>query len=335
MTSNSEYRFYIVGTGNDYIKFMWKDAIENDNVFYLENPISAKFPLRDLYNSIEQKLYSYKLNLYLNIPGKSYWRKYYTINDVEFDSRYKNVIVFSDVIRLLTDKKFWSKLKDKHNLSYCLILLNSCEHDFNADFQVVSRIIESLKMDSIFTFDQKDAEKYGLRYFPSLYSNTDVLSKKIKYDFYFVGKKKNRYKDIIDTYYALKNRGFKCLFRITDVDDTDIINEDGLIFNEYIPYEKVIEEISESYGIVDIKIHEQEGLSLRYFEAVQYNKILLTNNQSVKGMSYYDRRYIYCFDSVDEISRMQIKEFENIDYKYDGRYSPNRLLEMIQESMEN
>lgn len=33
MTSNSDYRFYIVGTGNDYIKFMWKDAIENDNVF--------------------------------------------------------------------------------------------------------------------------------------------------------------------------------------------------------------------------------------------------------------------------------------------------------------
>lgn len=52
MTSNSDYRFYIVGTGNDYIKFMWKDAIENDNVFYLENPMSAKFPLRDLYNSI-------------------------------------------------------------------------------------------------------------------------------------------------------------------------------------------------------------------------------------------------------------------------------------------
>ena len=75
MTSNSDYRFYIVGTGNDYIKFMWKDAIENDNVFYLENPMSAKFPLRDLYNSIEQKLYSYKLNLYLNIPGKNYWRK--------------------------------------------------------------------------------------------------------------------------------------------------------------------------------------------------------------------------------------------------------------------
>lgn len=53
MTSNSDYRFYIVGTGNDYIKFMWKDAIENDNVFYLENPMSAKFPLRDLYNSID------------------------------------------------------------------------------------------------------------------------------------------------------------------------------------------------------------------------------------------------------------------------------------------
>ncbi|MDD6405632.1 MAG: hypothetical protein PUG00_07535 [Clostridiales bacterium] len=334
MIQNDKYRFYIIGTGSDYVKFMWKDALLRSNVFYLDTPIKENFPLKRIYDNIEQKQYSYKLNLYMNSPGKSIWRKYYSVNEIEFDANYSNIIIFSDAMRILTDRYFWHKMKKKYNLSYCLILLNSCEHDISTNKNIVNKILKAMGMDWIYSFDQQDSVNYGLKYFPSLYSNCNVPVGEKKYDFYFVGKKKNRYKNIIDTYYKLKNMGYRCLFRITDVDDKDIINDEGLKYNEYIPYVKVIEEISQSNGIVDVKIPEQDGLSLRYFEAVQYNKILLTNNSSVKNTPYYNSDYMHLFNKVDEIPQLLKYNKKNVNYKYDGRYSPNKLLQMIQEGME-
>ena len=331
----NKYRFYIIGTGNDYIKYMWKDVLTEENVFFLEKPIDDVFPHKKVYDYVEQKQYSYKLNLYLSIPGKKIWRKYYTIRNVEFDSAYKNIVVFSDVMRVQTDVAFWMNLKRKHNLIYCLILLNSCEHDFNASSGTVKKIIQSLHMDMIFSFDSRDAQRYQLHYFPSLYSGVMLPKTDRKYDFYFVGKKKNRYKSILDTYFELKNNGYRCLFRITDVNDCEMIKDDGIIYNQNISYDKVIEEISKSYGIVDVKIPEQSGLSLRYFEAVQYNKALLTNNASVKDMPYYRSDYMYCFKTVDKIPTLVQDTNRSINYGYDGRYSPRSLISRIKKCVED
>lgn len=334
MKKYNKYRFYIIGTGNDYIKYMWKDAVEKENVIFLDTPIYEKFPLKKMFDAVEQKQYSFKLNLFWHIPGKKLWRKYYTINDVEFDTDFKNIIVFSDVMRVQTDFIFWKRLKIKYNLTYCLILLNSCEHDFNANSNTVKKIINSLNMDKIFTFDNHDASKYKLHYFPSLYSGLIPSKAKKEYDFYFVGKKKNRYDYIMDTFFALKKSGYKCLFRITDVEENEMIKDDGIIYNKYIPYDKVVEELSKSYGIVDIKIPEQSGLSLRYFEALQYNKALLTNNPSVKKTPYYKKNHMYYFENTEEIQTLLQGKIDIVNYDYDGRYSPVRLLSMLQSYLE-
>ena len=333
---DNNYRFYILGTGSDYIKYMWNDVLKKENVFFLNQPMINYFPHKSIFYLIESKLYSFKLNLLLPIPGKRLWRKYYIISHINFDKNYKNIIIFSDVMRIQTDYFFWKKLRTNNNLKYCLLLLNSCEHDFNAKSFTVKRILKSLNMDMIFSFDNHDALQYNLHYFPSLYSKIQLPEKNIKkeYDFYFIGKKKNRYKIILDTYFTLKKRGFKCLFRITDVEENEMIKDDGIIYNQYIPYSEVIEEISKSNGIVDIKIPEQSGLSLRYFEAVQYNKVLLTNNPSVLNMPYYKKNHIYYFENIDDIPNI-VKIDENIiNYDYDGCYSPINLASMIENYLE-
>lgn len=326
---NKENRFYIVGTGSDYIRIMWNDILQEKNVFYVESPVEADFPFKKIYRLVETKQYSYKINRRINVPGKNCWRRYYTVNQFRFEKNYNNIIIFTDAMRVLTDKKNWHELKDKNNLTYCLLLLNSCRNDFNADDAEVKKILDFLGADLTVTFDKRDAEKYGISFFPSLYSGIDSGDIPQKYDFYFVGQQKNRLKEIISVFDVLTGLGYKCFFRITGVRQGDMVKKEGLVFNEHIDYTQVVQELLASKAIVDINIAGQRGLSLRYFEAIQYNKLLLTNNDSVRETPFYHAKYMFCYNSVNEL--MQLTSFldETPDYKYNGLYSPKNLLQQI------
>ena len=69
------------------------------------------------------------------------------------------------------------------------------------------------------------------------------------------------------------------------------------------------------------------GLSLRPYEAVCYNRKLLTNNKSILDFPYYDSRYMQYFETVEEIDWDWVKEDIPVDYGYDCKFSPMRLLE--------
>ena len=69
--------------------------------------------------------------------------------------------------------------------------------------------------------------------------------------------------------------------------------------------------------------------SLRYFEAIVYNKKLLTNNPEVVELPYYDERYMRVFESIEDIDVDWVKAIEKIDYKYKGEFSPLGIIEYI------
>ncbi len=67
----------------------------------------------------------------------------------------------------------------------------------------------------IYTFDEYDAKKY------SLYLNTQVFSfpkvdfkEEEVWDFYFLGRMKDRAYDLLSILIELKKRGYKCLFNL-------------------------------------------------------------------------------------------------------------------------
>lgn len=331
MDINNKKCFYIIGTGSDYIKLMWNDVLKYENIFFVDIPIKKSFRFKWLYNLIESKLYSYKVNRRFNLIGKKIWRKYYSTENINFRSQYDNIIIFSDAMRILTDVKYWIKLKQKYKLTYCMLLLNSCKHDFNATESEVKKILDYLPVDKIFTFDIGDAKRFNLEFFTSIYSKLNVdHNGEIMYDFYFVGQKKNRYRDIIDVYKWLKMRGYTCLFRITGVNENEKIDAKDIIYNQNISYKEVITELSKAKAIVDINISGQKGLSLRFFEALLYNKYLLTNNKSVKNTSYYNRNYMFYFEKFQQTNNIPFLPNDKVQYNYNNDFSPIILLKKIE-----
>ena len=333
MSQTYESNFYIIGTGKDYVKAMWRDALSLDNVVYIESPMMEKFCGKHIFDLIESKLYGLRVNSRINLPGKFVWRKYYSLSQVMFDGSKKNIIIFSDMTRLLSDAKYWKKMKKKYGLVYCLILLNSCRHDLNKKSEEISRILEFMPVDIIYTFDKRDADEFHLEHFHSMLSEIPTTeSYDSVNDFYFIGQKKNRIKEITALYYYLTELGYKCLFRVTGADENDIKAFPGIIFNKPITYEESIEELKSSKCIIDVKIPEQKGLSLRYFEAIIYNKLLLSNNESVMEENFYNSEYMYIYNDVCDIAITDSFLNGVPDYKYKSymSYSPITFLKKLE-----
>ncbi len=153
------------------------------------------------------------------------------------------------------------------------------------------------------TFDREDSEKFGLHYFPLFFRkeyaqiSQSILKSKAAL---FVGTFQfKRYSSVLELkerlnkieisttikikipyYYYLKLRmkGIK-------------LDKRYLIFKN-ISTQEIIDLYSKYDIIIDIANENQSGLTMRTFESLGANKILLTNNESIVLESFYDSNRI-------------------------------------------
>ena len=179
--------------------------------------------------------------------------------------------------------------------------------------------------DLVYTFSPKDAEQYGMlqttHYYPKLPVVSDAPVKSV----FFVGNEKNR--------------------KLFLNELTDLFTEKSIGFDFYVvgsrnkrwksvrlPYSKVVDKVNSANVILDMADKRQTGMTLRYYEAVCYNKKLLTNNVNIVNMPYYDERYMKIYNGVEDIEKIDKTWFtscENIDYGYQGEFEPKYFLEQI------
>ena len=87
--------------------------------------------------------------------------------------------------------------------------------------------------------------------------------------------------------------------------------------------------------IFDATEKKQNGVTLRYFEAVCYNKKLITDNDFVKQLPFYNPDFIQVYDKVENIDIEWIKRDIKVDYGYDGRFSPVHFLQKLKNRFSN
>lgn len=183
--------------------------------------------------------------------------------------------------------------------------------------------IEYLKKISrdIWTFDEKDAEKYELKFREQFHfiEATDMDLEE-KNQLFFIGIDKGRIKKIKNL-----DRVFNNFFNIK----TKILikkdkfkkyekEEQKYFINNLLSYEEVTKELKSSKYILDIVKEGQAGLTLRVLEAVFYYKKLITNNKEVKKYDFYNPKNILIIEDMNEISQETLKkisEFVEIEYE--------------------
>lgn len=214
-----------------------------------------------------------------------------------------------------------------------LFLINS----FDASSPVMHEVKQRMPLfefDNTFTFDEIDAEKYDFKLLQHCYySEQDVHKEEIKYSAYFVGGiKGDRTEMILSTFRKLSasKQTMRPLFKIFTYDKNLHIDDEGIILlKTRTSYEEVLRDINKSNVVIELLQNNQCGASLRYYEAVVYNKKLLTTNHLITHYPYYNPKWMKIIKTAEDIDMEWVLEIEDVNYGYKGDFSPRNLIDKI------
>lgn len=314
-------KYIVVYPNRDYGKLMWKDIEELPNVEIIRTPL---FQNKKINNMLFRIHFSFKLNNIFDIPLKNIWEKKYILSSFEFNSNDEYVMIFTDPSLCNYTESYLNKIKKKGKIKMVLLLINS--------FYRMEKIVKPMLscFDFIYTYDYSEAKIFGFKYYPTVYSRINVKNNyNDNIDCFFVGVAKDRLKKLIFVYDQLTAKGLKCEFFISGVKKKDRVYRSGIIYNKWIDYNTVLEKSCSSKSIIEIMDKNNAGVTLRTLEAICYNKLLITNNEKLKNNYFYNNKFMYIFDDEVKISKEFLEGITNVDYKYDGRYSPKLFLKML------
>lgn len=132
-------------------------------------------------------------------------------------------------------------------------------------------------------------------------------------------------------YQILSKEGIKCKYFLVGVEPSKRVTLPGITYaDKFMTYKEMLFHSVNSRCILDINQENADGYTSRFLEAVMFNKLLLTDNQSVKDSKFYSDKFIQIIGDYDKIDADFIKKDSVVDYHYNGEFSPIQLLQQIQ-----
>lgn len=213
-----------------------------------------------------------------------------------------------------------------NNVKFAMVLYDSFSN------RSAQRAISLIPLfDKVFSFDEEDAKKHGLQHIYSTFSTPHYLKADANYksSAFFIGTGVDREEELNEdlSYIASKIDG--CKFGIVSVKNQRY--KDLIEYNKPITYQEEQMYAYNTKCIVEIVKCGQSGITLRTCEAIAFNKKLLTNNASIKNLPFYDPRYMSVFETTKDIDIDFIRDNRKVDYKYDGYFSPKRIIKLLAE----
>lgn len=307
--------------------YMFQEIEKVSNIKLLYNPWGIN-------NRIKQWCYlvhhDKRINRRISLPGKNLWSKNINksilLNEDLPDKEHFFVLVLNPSAEFIT-QELVHKLKNQYNCTWVLILFDPS----SGNSQDALKRLEWFDM--VYSFDMDDCKRYGFKYFFQCYSKIEISSGTTEYsDLYFTGwaNKPGRKQQILQIAETAKANLIST--NINLVSSRKTWNAPEVQYHKNpIPYTKVIEGVNNCNCILDVVQENQAGASLKYLEAIVYNRKLLSNNPNIRNFPYYDSRFMHIFDSSGEIDHDWIKSREQVEYGYQGDFSPIKLIKKIQD----
>lgn len=185
--------------------------------------------------------------------------------------------------------------------------------------------------DIIASYDKYEASKFGLLYLQTPYSKINLeYNSQYECDAYFVGKSKNRLEKIINMYDLLTSKGLDCQFYvIIDSKREFIAHRKGIHYVDSMPYLENLNHVINSKCVVEIMQSGATGFTLRTWEAIIYDKHLLTDNKSIVDSEFYISDYMH----VEDINLSSLLVRPNYPDELKALISPKKLLKKIEKEL--
>ncbi|HYE10136.1 MAG TPA: hypothetical protein VEF53_08150 [Patescibacteria group bacterium] len=338
MSSDTNYAYHmqinckyvIYGSGAEWSELIYWDVLEKDNVHFMNSRIPNN---KSRWLTKLCKLHY--IEKFDNIPiitkNRRIW--YRTFVNNKFLSNSNNIIfIFQDWNALAYDNAFHTFLRNEYPNAKLVFMYTNLVNKSGANKKSYVKNLKE-EYDMIITYDRQDALKYNYELHPYLYSKYSLYSNTNKQgsDIFFVGNAKARLDTIHMLYKHLTEKGLKCDFYVFGVDDKHKLYNSDIKYNRWISYRKILELIQESRCILEIVQEGASGSTIRAFEAVLYNKKLITNNKSISQEPFYSNKYIQIMDDIEDINIDFITSTDTVSYdeKFVEMFSPKRLFEKL------
>jgi hypothetical protein len=262
---------------------------------------------------------------YIHLPFKGMW--YQSIQDQIGDRTY---IIFTTETIIRLDLCFLRDIKNRHPLCKLILLVMDSMHAHSMHMKYARTKITEFQWDLVLSFDKEDCKEYGFSYLGGkFYSRrTDIARSCHISDLYYIGYDVGGRTDtLIHMYDFMKKNGVICHFNVVGKSH---LKSKGIVFaKKIIPYHNIISDLQGTNCILEILQEGQTAQTVRYYEAVCYNKKLLTNNPNLESLPFYDPRYMKYFKDFNDVNTQWVKRREHIDYSYEDEFSPLHLKDIL------
>lgn len=322
-----KYNYVVLGSAADFYRASYADLYSRSDSKYIWKIIDTDSKLLNFIYKLHK---SPKLNKIVQLPWQSVWNRFVYKGSFENDKPICFVL-------------FGSRKKeiDCGLIEYLRKRYPRCKIAFFYQDMVKRSMMPDIdgvkeKADIVLSFDQVDAETYGVYYYPLVYSRVDIpKNEKIeRSDVYFVGKAKDRLDKIISAYEVFKNAGLKCDFHIIGVEKENRKYEHEIVYQDQMPYLENLQRIQACKCMLEIMQGGGHGYTLRYCEAIMYDKAIITDNPEVVKAPFYNPSLIQHFVDAMDIDPVFVENVSaRMDYGFKEKLSPVHLLQFIDERL--
>jgi hypothetical protein len=305
----------LLGANSMITPTLFSDLIPENNVIISHIPANNSF----IYRAVQ----SIKRRLHISVHKQNK-----LLENRHFSKTHQYFVIIADYA---TSSVHFDKLKKQNNVKYVLLFFNPLSRPLALKASQYAGFF-----DLIVTIDPEDAKQKGWMYYPQIYSKTlGSLQQYSKTNAanppkaYFIGYDKKRGQFLYNISKRLEEIGVEFTFKVLRGSVVDSNYDTFSYLSSPIPYEQVLADLAQADCIIDVLQPGQTGASIRYAEAVCYNKILITDNKAIRDLPYFTEKYMHIIEDANQIKREWFSCANEIDYHYKNDFSPRCFLDMI------
>ena len=327
------YKIWIAGIWGEPILKAVSGLMKQGNAEILYNDFKAYECLHRIYRFLNRRMWGkVGVQIIYHLLETPILDARYKLSSCNFNAYQQNyVVVFNSALRHYYSKGYFERLKKRNsNIKIILYIIDPMPEGI---WERISKML--VCFDKVLTAHPYNSKRYGFDYFPYIYTRPSVATLDLnpKADLFFCGViDEYRYQIVCDILKSCKKNTVKYDMQLFKTEKFKEIEDEDVHYG-LISYDENIERGIESNCILEIVRKDFIGFTQRYFEAIVFDKKLLTNNPMIKEMPYYNSDYMYYFEKVDNIDWTWVKKVVDVDYQYSGEFEPEnwekRMIEKI------
>lgn len=321
------YNFVFFLDNNDYQKICYSQLEGRPDV-----QIVFDWNLKGILKLIHRIHMSPKTNSIFKLPLKKLWYRKYFNN--KFSEQRPICFVFDTcLLQLYNYYDYVIFLKNNYPLSKTVLFYQDLIKTFRISFRPdMARVY----FDYLISYDKSDASFYNIAYHPTVSSPITVnvpIPDNYKSDVYCLAQAKTRLPLYVDICNFLMKKGVSCKFFLARVPMNERTPHDGITYlDSPMSYIENLKYVMNTNCILEIMQDEAVGYTLRLWEAILYDKKLLTNNDSVKESPFYNDNYICIMKESffeNTINTSFFKDSYKLSNPYKNLVTPINILSFI------